>query len=32
MGDVQAQLNATNLEKGLYVVKGGLANRVFSVK
>ncbi|WP_298767474.1 carbohydrate binding domain-containing protein [uncultured Fibrobacter sp.] len=32
MGDVQAQLNALNLEKGLYVVKDGLANRVFSVK
>ena len=32
VGDVQAKLNAMNLEKGLYVVKDGHTNKVFSVK
>ena len=32
MGDVQVKLNAMNLEKGLYVVKDGHYNKVFSVK
>ena len=32
MGDVQAQLNAMRLDKGLYVVKDGSFNRIFSVK
>ena len=32
MGEVQAKLNAMNLEKGLYVVKDGHNNQVFSVK
>jgi hypothetical protein len=32
MGDVQVKLNALNLEKGLYVVKDGHYNKVFSVK
>lgn len=32
MGDVQAKLDAMNIEKGLYVVKNGNFNRIFSVK
>lgn len=32
MGDVQAQLNSMRLDKGLYVVKDGGFNRIFSVK
>jgi hypothetical protein len=32
MGDVQAKLDAMNIEKGLYVVKDGAFNRIFSVK
>ena len=32
MGDVQAQLNSMRLDKGLYVVKDGSFNRIFSVK
>ena len=32
MGDVQALLNSMRLDKGLYVVKDGSFNRIFSVK
>ena len=32
MGEVQAQLNAMNLDKGLYVVKTGDFSRIFPVK
>lgn len=32
MGDVQSKLNSMKLEKGLYVVKDGSFNKIFSVK
>lgn len=32
MSDIQAQLNSMKLNKGLYVVKNGSVNRIFSVK
>lgn len=32
MNDVQTQLNSMNLDKGLYIVKGNGAHRIFSVK
>ncbi len=31
-GEIQSQLNSMNLDKGLYVVKNGTTNRIFSVK
>ena len=32
LGDVQSKLNSMKLEKGLYVVKNGSFNKIFSVK
>ncbi len=32
MNDVQTQLNSMNLDKGLYIVRGNGAHRIFSVK
>ena len=32
MNDVQTQLNSLNLDKGLYIVRGNGAHRIFSVK
>ena len=32
LGDVQSKLNSMKLEKGLYVVKKGSFNKIFSVK